>query len=177
MTEARGKKGSAEEEVAEEIHVEVKRPLQKIVPVRLSAEHWSELRLYARELGIGPTTLARIWILERLALLRGGASGSGAAGAVPRRPQARDRAPLRLTLDEFMGRLAGSLADDEQRDILELRRESVIPLDAENREFIGGIVLSENASPEMTKVVLRKLAALMGIEIVEEEAEAAAQET
>ena len=36
------------------------------IPVRLSAEKWEELRKEARELGIGPTTLARMWILERL---------------------------------------------------------------------------------------------------------------
>jgi len=46
--------------------VEVKKPLDKVIPVRLSAEKWEELRKEARELGIGPTTLARMWILERL---------------------------------------------------------------------------------------------------------------
>ena len=38
----------------------------KVIPVRLSADKWEELRKEARELGIGPTTLARMWILERL---------------------------------------------------------------------------------------------------------------
>jgi hypothetical protein len=48
------------------VQVEVRKPLDKVIPVRLSAEVWEELRRQARELGIGPTTLARVWILERL---------------------------------------------------------------------------------------------------------------
>jgi len=44
----------------------VKKPLDKVIPIRLSTEKWEELRKEARELGIGPTTLARMWILERL---------------------------------------------------------------------------------------------------------------
>ncbi len=50
----------------EVVQVEVKEPLDKVIPVRLSAEKWEELRNEARELGVGPTTLARIWILDRL---------------------------------------------------------------------------------------------------------------
>ena len=50
----------------EVVQVEIKKPLDKVIPVRLSAEKWEELRKEARELGIGPTTLARMWILERL---------------------------------------------------------------------------------------------------------------
>jgi len=46
--------------------LEVKKPLKVVVPVRLSAEKWDELHKVAGELGIGPTTLARMWILERL---------------------------------------------------------------------------------------------------------------
>jgi len=48
------------------VHVEVKKPLDKVIPVRLSADKWEQIRQEARELGIGPTTLARMWILERL---------------------------------------------------------------------------------------------------------------
>jgi hypothetical protein len=48
------------------VQVEVKKPLDKVIPVRLSSEKWEELRHEAKELGIGPTTLARMWILERL---------------------------------------------------------------------------------------------------------------
>lgn len=59
-------KGDAWDESDEVVQVEVKKPLDKVIPVRLSAEKWEELRKEARELGIGPTTLARMWILERL---------------------------------------------------------------------------------------------------------------
>ncbi|MEW6142801.1 MAG: hypothetical protein AB1597_06565 [Chloroflexota bacterium] len=58
--------GEAWDESDEVVHVEVKKPLDKVIPVRLSADKWEELRKEARELGIGPTTLARMWILERL---------------------------------------------------------------------------------------------------------------
>ena len=58
--------GDAWDESDEVAQVEVKKPLDKVIPVRLSAEKWEELRSEARELGIGPTTLARMWILERL---------------------------------------------------------------------------------------------------------------
>lgn len=58
--------GNAWDEDDEVVHVEVKKPLDKVIPVRLSAEKWEELRKEAQELGIGPTTLARMWILERL---------------------------------------------------------------------------------------------------------------
>ncbi len=58
--------GGAWEETDEVVEVEVKRPLDKIVPVRLPSDKWEELRREARELGVGPTTLARMWILEKL---------------------------------------------------------------------------------------------------------------
>ncbi len=58
--------GEAWEETDEVVEIEVKRPLDKVVPVRLPSEKWEELRREARELGVGPTTLARMWILEKL---------------------------------------------------------------------------------------------------------------
>ena len=58
--------GSAWEETDEVVQVEVKKPLDKVIPVRLSSDKWEQLREEARELGIGPTTLARMWILECL---------------------------------------------------------------------------------------------------------------
>lgn len=58
--------GEAWEETDEVVEVEVKRPLDKVVPVRLPSGKWEELRREARELGVGPTTLARMWILDRL---------------------------------------------------------------------------------------------------------------
>ncbi len=50
----------------EVVRIKVKKPLDKVIPVRLSSDKWEELRREARELGIGPTTLARMWILDRL---------------------------------------------------------------------------------------------------------------
>jgi len=58
--------GDAWEDTDGVVEVEVKKPLDKVIPVRLSAEKWEQLRKEAHELGIGPTTLARMWILERL---------------------------------------------------------------------------------------------------------------
>jgi len=58
--------GDAWEETDEVVHVEVKKPLDKVIPVRLPADKWEQIREEARELGVGPTTLARMWILERL---------------------------------------------------------------------------------------------------------------
>ena len=48
------------------VPVEVKKPLDKVIPVRLPADKWEQMREEARELGVGPTTLARMWILEHL---------------------------------------------------------------------------------------------------------------
>ncbi len=58
--------GEAWEETDEAVEIEVKRPLDKVIPVRLPSDKWEELRREARELGVGPTTLARMWILEKL---------------------------------------------------------------------------------------------------------------
>lgn len=60
------KHGNAWEETDEVIQVEVKKPLDKVIPVRLPADKWEQIRQEARELGVGPTTLARMWLLERL---------------------------------------------------------------------------------------------------------------
>jgi hypothetical protein len=40
--------------------------LQKIIPVRVSAEDWERLRQEALGKGIGVSTLTRIWVMERL---------------------------------------------------------------------------------------------------------------
>jgi hypothetical protein len=58
--------GEAWDKTDEVAEVEVKRPLDKVIPVRLPSEKWEDLRHEARELGVGPTTLARMWILEKL---------------------------------------------------------------------------------------------------------------
>ena len=60
--------GDAWDESDEVVKVDVKKPLDKVPPVRLSSDKWEALRKEANELGIGPTTLARMWILERLRL-------------------------------------------------------------------------------------------------------------
>ena len=58
--------GETWEETDEVVEIEVKRPLNKVIPVRLSSEKWEELRREAHDVGVGPTTLARMWILEKL---------------------------------------------------------------------------------------------------------------
>lgn len=50
----------------EVVEIEVSKPLQKVVPVRLASDKWELLRHEAQELGIGPTTLVRMWVLEKL---------------------------------------------------------------------------------------------------------------
>jgi hypothetical protein len=58
--------GNAWASTDEVVEVTAKRPLDAVVPVRLSLETWEALRREAREVGIGPSTLARMWILEKL---------------------------------------------------------------------------------------------------------------
>ncbi len=54
------------EESDEVVEVKTKKPLDKVVPIRLSSRDWDSLYQQANELGLGPTTLARMWILEHL---------------------------------------------------------------------------------------------------------------
>ena len=54
------------DETDEVVPMEVKKPLDRVIPVRLPSDKWEQIREEARELGVGPTTLARMWILERL---------------------------------------------------------------------------------------------------------------
>ncbi len=42
------------------------RQLHRVLPVRLTADKLELIRKEANELGIGPSTLARIWIMESL---------------------------------------------------------------------------------------------------------------
>ena len=58
--------GNAWDESDAVVDIEVKKPLDKVIPVRLPSDKWEQIREEARELGVGPTTLARMWILERL---------------------------------------------------------------------------------------------------------------
>lgn len=57
---------NAWEDTDEVVEVEVKRPLDTVVPVRLSSEVWAEMYRVARDIGVGPSTLARMWIMEKL---------------------------------------------------------------------------------------------------------------
>jgi len=59
-------RGDAWNDGDEVVRVRVKKPLDRVIPVRLPADKWEQIREEARELGVGPTTLARMWILERL---------------------------------------------------------------------------------------------------------------
>src|SRR5579862_3645321 len=48
------------------VRVRVAKNLSEPLTIRLDPETLAELRLQAQEKGIGPTTLARMWVLERL---------------------------------------------------------------------------------------------------------------
>ncbi len=72
--------GDAWNDTDEVTSVEGRRPLDKVIPVRLSAEKWAEVRAEAQELGIGPTTLVRMWVLEKLRELRAGQVQARASG-------------------------------------------------------------------------------------------------
>jgi hypothetical protein len=66
----------------EVVEIEVRRPLDKVIPVRLTSEQWAAVRREAAALGIGPSTLIRMWTLERLRHLAAGAPERGGAGEV-----------------------------------------------------------------------------------------------
>jgi len=50
----------------QDVAVKVERPLGHILGVRLEAKTIDKLAAIGRKKGIGPSTLARIWIMERL---------------------------------------------------------------------------------------------------------------
>lgn len=50
----------------EVVDIEFKQPLNVVIPVRLTQEKWHEVHREAKELGIGPSTLLRMWTLEKL---------------------------------------------------------------------------------------------------------------
>ena len=62
--------GDAWDEDDEVVDVDVRKPLDKVIPVRLQSDMWDEMRREAHELGVGPTTLARMWIVEKLRQVR-----------------------------------------------------------------------------------------------------------
>ncbi len=57
------------------IQVRFARNLSQVLPVRFDAETLDRLRKVAHKKGIGPTTLVRMWVVERL-----GASGKEGRG-------------------------------------------------------------------------------------------------
>jgi len=58
--------GNAWLEGDEVVELEVSRPLDKVIPVRLPSDAWKAMRREATELAVGPSTLARMWIMEKL---------------------------------------------------------------------------------------------------------------
>jgi len=57
---------NAWEETDEVVTIKVGGSPDKVISIRLSNEAWSKLRQEASLRGVGPTTLARMWLLERL---------------------------------------------------------------------------------------------------------------
>jgi hypothetical protein len=49
-----------------------KRHLDRVIPVRMSAEKWDEIKKEANELGVNSSALVRIWIMDGLRRLRKG---------------------------------------------------------------------------------------------------------
>jgi hypothetical protein len=68
--------GNAWLEDDEVVELEVSRPLDKVIPVRLPSDAWSAMRREASQLGIGPSKLARMWIMEKLRHVAGSKKSS-----------------------------------------------------------------------------------------------------
>ncbi|HEX5478661.1 MAG TPA: hypothetical protein VFY79_02965 [Dehalococcoidia bacterium] len=79
---------SDEDEV---IELEFKKPLDKVIPIRFSDAHWRALYAEAQALGLGPSTLARMWVIERLRTLP--ARKQRAAAPPARKPRASSASP------------------------------------------------------------------------------------
>src|SRR5207244_3289203 len=62
--------------------LKIKQPLVKVVPIRMSDEQWRVLTREAEELGLRPTTLLRMWVLERLRTAERSHQGGAVATAV-----------------------------------------------------------------------------------------------
>jgi hypothetical protein len=54
------------EDEFEEVEVRVAKPLVHVLTVRLDAKTITRLAEHGRKKGLGPSTLARMWLLERL---------------------------------------------------------------------------------------------------------------
>jgi hypothetical protein len=89
--------GSSWDDSDEVVELQVRQPMEKVIPIRLSAETWAAIRRIAQSRGLGPSTLARMWIIERLGeelpaafneaagMSRAGRSPSSKAGHRPSR--------------------------------------------------------------------------------------------
>ena len=54
------------EDEFKEVKIRVARPLVHVLAVRLDAKTIDQLAAVGRKKGVGPSTLARMWLLERL---------------------------------------------------------------------------------------------------------------
>ena len=140
---AKPRKELAKDEIGEPVEVEVKRPLDKIVPVRLSAGDWAELYKYAHKLGIGPTTLARMWILERLAFVKAATSDPFISSVIPAPGTWTPPLPRCLTLRQFAAALMNSIPDEERR---------ALEAEVEHLMMHSGMAKSEELNREFTRV-------------------------
>lgn len=68
------------EDEFKEVKVRFARPLDHILAVRLEARTLDRLAAIGRKKGIGPSTLARMWIMERLAEQEEAGQGHVAGG-------------------------------------------------------------------------------------------------
>lgn len=158
---ARSKKELTEEEIGEPVAVEVKQQLDKIVPIRLSADHWAELHHYAREIGVGPTTLGRMWILEKLAFIR--------TSTLPiHNPTIQLQ---RMTWRQYMERLDSVMPEDLKKKMMRFMKDSVIPPNTESFDETKALIMSVGPDSEFKQLVLelyRAIALLSGIELIED---------
>ena len=107
------------------VELVVKAPLDQVVPVRLTANHWNALYAEARELGIGPTTLARMWLLEKLRAVEAGRRAAGVAEgkttyAAPKRKAAAKKPPSAT-------KGAKSAANESLTPYIDTHRPTVVP--------------------------------------------------
>jgi hypothetical protein len=107
----------------EVVDIEVRRPLDKVIPIRLPSDKWEALRREAQELGIGPTTLARMWLLERLrsvTLVHGQTPEPSTTG--------KPRSTGRRTLDrQTAGRATGARGDRSSSRVAAMPSQALRP--------------------------------------------------
>ena len=92
----------------EEIEVKVARPLKMTYTIRLAPETVERLREIASEKGVGPTTLTRMWILEKLKEVEG--TGLTPSTSVPNELSTGFSPNHSLGRDELVPRLRQALS-------------------------------------------------------------------